>query len=137
MDQELSMGSSKPYLLRALYNWIVDNNATPYMLVSADYEGMVLPAEFVDANNQMVLNVSPTACEALTIGNAEVRCNARFSGQPMELIVPVGGVLAIYAKENGQGMIFGEEPGGAPPPDGPSSDSDESDGKRNHLKVVK
>lgn len=136
MDQEFVMGSSKPYLVRALYEWIVDNNATPFVLVSADYEGTVVPPEHVDNNNQIILNISPSACEGLVIGDVDLRCNARFSGQPMELIVPIGGLLAIYARENGQGMIFGEEPGGGnPPPDSPDPGPD--DERRNHLKVVK
>lgn len=129
------MTSSKPYILRGLYQWIVDNNLTPYILVNADHEGAVVPPEYVDGNNQIILNIGPMACHGLRLADVDITFNARFAGQAMDVIVPMGSVLAIYARENGQGMIFGDEPGGDVPPDSPDPEPEQP--KRPHLKVVK
>lgn len=134
-----AMSSSRPYLIRALYEWISDNGLTPHLLVDAEAPGVEVPVEFVD-NGKIVLNISMTATEALSLGNEAVMFNARFSGRPMTVTVPVGAVLALYARENGQGMLFGEDDGAAePPPDGddgpPASPSGGAGGA--HLKVVK
>ena len=131
------MTSSRPYLIRALYQWIVDNGVTPYVLVDALVEGVDVPAQYIQ-DNKIVLNVAPTAVHGLTLGDESITFNARFSGKSTNLFVPVEAVLAIYARENGQGMMFSEEPQGPEPPtngDGPVDGSDSS-GKPN-LRVVK
>jgi len=137
MEEDFPMTSSKPYILRGLFQWIVDNGATPYLLVDAGYEGVMVPTQHVDDNNQIILNISPTACHGMTLGDTDIMFNARFSGQPMEVIVPLGAALAMYARENGQGMVFGAEPGGDLPPEPPAPEPAPEKSKRSHLSVVK
>ena len=96
--------STKPYLLRALYEWCVDNGFTPYLSVIVDGETQV-PMEYV-RDGEIVLNIGPLATSRLHMGNEMIECTARFSGVARELLVPVGAVAAIYARENGQGMSF-------------------------------
>ncbi len=102
------MTSSKPYLARAIYEWLVDNQMTPYILVAAHHPGTRVPAQFVQ-DGRIVLNVAPMAVQALLIGADETCFSARFGGVPWSIVVPHGALLAIYAKENGQGMFFDEE----------------------------
>lgn len=125
------MTPSRPYLIRALYEWILDNGMTPYLLVDVAHEGVVVPTQYVE-NGRIVLNVNPSAVQNLQMGNELVELDARFSGQPMHVSVPVMSVLAIYARENGKGMVFTEEDGGG---DGPPPEKEES--KRPSLRVVK
>jgi stringent starvation protein B len=99
------MKPSRPYLIRALYQWILDNDCTPHMLVNAEFPGVQVPAGFVN-DGQIVLNVSPTAVRQLEMDNAAVTFEGRFGGVSHRLFVPVSAVLAIYARENGQGMVF-------------------------------
>ena len=129
------MTSSRPYLIRALYQWIVDNGVTPYVLVDALIEGVDVPAQYIQ-DNKIVLNIAPTAVHGLTLGDEAITFNARFSGKPTNLFVPVEAVLAIYARENGQGMMFSEEPEGPEPPTNGDDPADDSSGKPN-LRVVK
>jgi len=129
--QEITMTPSRPYLIRALYDWIVDNGLTPYVLVNADDEDVVVPRQFVEGG-KIVLNINPSAVQNLELGNAAVEMDARFSGAPMHISVPVMSVLAIYARENGKGMVFNEEDGGDEPPPAEGGDS-----KRPKLRVVK
>jgi len=132
------MTTLKPYLVRAIYEWIVDNNLTPHILVDADQPGAVLPRAFVE-NGRIVLNIRPEAVQGLTLGNEEIQFNARFGGRPTHVIVPQTAVLAIYAKENGKGMIFdqdGEEET-PPPPSPPPSPTPSSPSSRPKLRVVK
>jgi len=111
------MASSKPYLLNALYEWICDNNCTPYILIDAYVDGVEVPQDFVK-DGQIVLNVSPTAVVDLVIDKDGVRFNGRFAGIPMNVLAPLPAILGIYTKENGQGMMFDrEEP--QPPTDAP------------------
>ncbi|MBT8149480.1 MAG: ClpXP protease specificity-enhancing factor [Gammaproteobacteria bacterium] len=115
------MSSSKPYLINALYQWIVDNKCTPYVLVDAYRPGVEVPQEFVK-EGQIVLNVAPQAVVQLTIDNQGMRFNARFGGIPMDVYAPLSAILGIYAKENGQGMMFDAGQGPSPdedPPRGP------------------
>jgi len=129
------MSPSQPYLLRAIYDWIVDNQMTPYVLVNAENDVAQIPRDYVE-NGKIVLNVSPVAVNGLELGNEYVMFNARFAGKPMEVNFPVTAVLAIYAKENGQGMVFNETDE-TPPPDG-SPDEDKKSGKsKPNLKLVK
>ncbi|OZG71998.1 ClpXP protease specificity-enhancing factor [Hahella sp. CCB-MM4] len=137
------MKSSRPYLLRALNEWILDSQLTPYVVVDASLPAVDVPRDFV-SNGQIVLNISPHAVRGLSIDNEYLEFSARFGGVPRQVTVPIVSVLAIYAKENGQGMVFGSEPGGAPDPDGASSEGEaqkkpasKSGGGKPTLKIVK
>lgn len=120
----MNMTSNKPYLIRAIYDWIVDNNLTPHILVNAHYPGVQVPQEHV-SNGRIVLNISPQACRGLHLENDRIVFSARFSGVTIQIFVIPAAVFAIYAKENGRGMEFGEEynepPPLAPPPSGTES----------------
>ena len=96
--------STKPYLLRALYEWCVDNGYTPYLSVIVDASTRV-PMEYV-RDGEIVLNVGPLATSRMAMGNETIECTARFGGVARELSIPVSAVAAIYARENGQGMSF-------------------------------
>lgn len=102
------MTSLKPYLIRSIYEWIIDNNLTPHLLVDAKDTRAILPTEFIE-DGKIVLNIRPEAIQGLSLGNDEIEFNARFSGKPMHIVTPITAVLAIYAKENGKGMIFDQE----------------------------
>ena len=128
------MTSLKPYLIRALYDWIIDNEMTPYLLVNAEHPDAILPEAFIE-NNQIVLNIRPAAIQNLSLGDDDVEFHARFSGQPMHVIAPVKAILAIYAQENGQGMVF--DPSDEKD-DAPSSLEDKKPTvKRPQLRIVK
>lgn len=115
----MTMTSNKPYFIRAIYDWIVDNNLTPHILVNADYPGVQVPLEHVN-NGRIVLNISPEACRGLHLDNDRIVFTARFSGVTVQVFVVPAAVFAIYAKENGRGMEFGEEYNEPPPaPDTP------------------
>jgi stringent starvation protein B len=102
------MSSNRPYLLRALWDWISDNDLTPYLLVDARVSSVRVPA-FAVRDGQVVLNVAMRAVADLELGNERVRFKARFGGASQVIDIPVGAVLAIYAQENGQGMMFPAE----------------------------
>ncbi|STX52543.1 stringent starvation protein B [Legionella busanensis] len=104
----MTMTSNRPYLIRAIYDWIVDNNLTPHILVNAEYPNVQVPQEYVNGG-KIVLNISPQACRGLHLENDRVVFTARFSGVTHQIFVVPGAILAIYAKENGRGMEFGEE----------------------------
>jgi stringent starvation protein B len=131
------MSSLKPYLIRAIYDWILDNQFTPYMLVNAEVEGAVVPQAFVQ-DGQIVLNLRPEAVNGLSLGNDAILFNARFGGKPMKVDVPLRAVLALYAQENGRGMIFDEDEVGddASPPPEPEAPAPKPR-KRPTLTVVK
>ena len=105
------MTSSRPYLIRALYEWIDDNQLTPHILVNAAAPGAQVPEGYVH-QGRIVLNIGPSAVQGLQMTNEEITFNARFGGRAQGVRVPVGAVMAIYARENGQGMAFTEEQGG-------------------------
>ncbi len=141
------VSSRRPYLLRAMHEWITDNQQTPHVVVDASLEGVEVPRQFVQ-NGKIILNVSYSATNGLTLGNDLVRFHARFGSVTHDVMVPVQAVLGIYARETGQGMIFSENdaspdpnaPGPNPPgPPGPGakSISEPTAPKRSHLKVVK
>lgn len=111
----MNMTSNKPYLIRAIYDWIVDNDLTPYILVNAEYPGVQVPQEHINAG-RIVLNISPKACRGLHLENDRIVFTARFSGHSVQIFVIPTAVLAIYAKENGRGMEFGEDADEPPPP---------------------
>ena len=131
----MTMSPSRPYLLRAIYDWLLDNNMTPHLLVNAELEGVNVPMQFVQ-DGRIILNLSPSAIQNLVLDNEEVLFSARFSGRPFSIYIPMQAVLGIYAKENGQGTMFKEEdgfnfPDGEPEPPTPSNDN------RPKLRVVK
>ena len=111
------MTPSRPYLLRALHEWILENDSTPHMVVDATINDVMVPERFI-SDGQIVLNISPSAVQGLSLGDEAVEFNARFGGVPMHVYVPILAVMAVYAKETGEGMGFGFEPG-IPDPDGP------------------
>jgi stringent starvation protein B len=98
----------KPYLIRAIYDWILENQLTPHLLVDAEHPQAVLPMQFVQ-DGRIILNIRPQAVEALDLGNTDIEFNTRFSGKSTYVKAPIGAVLAIYAKENGKGMVFEPE----------------------------
>ncbi|NEX21565.1 ClpXP protease specificity-enhancing factor [Thiorhodococcus mannitoliphagus] len=101
------MTSSKPYLIRAIYEWILDNGLTPHLVVDAEYPGAQVPVEFID-DGRIVLNIAPSAVKGLVIGNDWIQFNARFSGVAREVMVPSEAALGVFTRENGQGMVFPE-----------------------------
>jgi stringent starvation protein B len=104
----MALTSTRPYLIRAIYDWILDNRCTPYLLVQAGVPGLQVPPQVIK-DGQVVFNLSPMAVDRLDLGLKEIRFHARFSGQSHLVIVPVAAVQAIYAKENAQGMMFPPE----------------------------
>ncbi|MFC3033030.1 ClpXP protease specificity-enhancing factor [Pseudoalteromonas fenneropenaei] len=99
------MTPNRPYLLRAFLDWIIDNQCTPHVVVNAEYASVQVPRQFVQ-DGQIVLNISPSAVTQFSMDNQALSFNARFSGQPMQVYVPMGAILAIYARENGEGTVF-------------------------------
>ncbi len=134
------MTSTRPYLIRALYEWIEDNGMTPHILVDADQPGVTVPKQHV-REGQIILNINPAAVRDLRLGNDWIEFNARFGGVARSVQIPVSAILAIYARENGQGMAFGEEKTDdhEPPPGTPSADEPPAKPPRRKptLKIVK
>ncbi|MEH6457705.1 MAG: ClpXP protease specificity-enhancing factor [Cocleimonas sp.] len=114
----MKLPSNKPYLLRAVYEWIVDNNATPHVALFAENPDVLVPEQFVE-DGKIVLNISPTAAEGLLIDNNSLSFSARFGGKPFNVYAPIGAVLALYASENGEGLSFDLEPSDETPPEDP------------------
>lgn len=102
------MTPTRPYLIRGLYEWIADNNLTPFIVVNTEIEGVIVPHEYVDGG-RIILNIAMMATDDLVIGNNVIEFSARFSGISKDIIIPIAAVLAIYAKENGRGMVFNED----------------------------
>ena len=131
------MTSTRPYLIRALYEWIEDNNLTPHILVDAEQPGVTVPKQHV-REGKIILNIDPAAVHNLRMGNDWIEFSARFSGASRSVQIPVAAVLAIYARENGHGMAFGEERGSddepPPPPDQPPAKPPR---RKPVLKIVK
>jgi stringent starvation protein B len=115
----MQMSSARPYLLRAMHEWITANDLTAYILVNSNWQGVVVPEGYA-VDGKIVLNISETAVRALSIGNDGVHFSARFHGQPQEIHVPMGAIVAIYAKENGQGMVFNDDAPSTPTPESPA-----------------
>lgn len=152
------MTDNRPYLVRALHEWICDNGLTPYLLVDAAVAGVRVPQQAVK-EGRVVLNIAPRAVTRLDLANDVISFQARFSGVAMLVVVPLEAVLAVYAMENGQGMMFppvdaapddaGDEPGGLPEEGGEAGPADlvSDDGRappdapprppRGHLRVIK
>jgi stringent starvation protein B len=132
------MTSNRPYLLRALYQWIGDNSMTPHLLVDATREGVQVPASTVK-EGRVVLNIAARAVANLDLGNRDVRFKARFGGVSQSVVVPMSAILAIYAQETGQGMMLPEDGGTLPADEPDSSPEPPDDGPKRggHLRVVK
>jgi|TARA_B110000902_G_scaffold163722_1_gene187239 stringent starvation protein B len=126
------MTSQKPYLIRAVYEWLIDNGATPYLLVDTSFEGVIVPEAFIN-DSKIVLNIAPDAVQHYEVNNENIYFSARFSGKRMELFIPIEAVLSIYGKENNQGMFFSEEQTSPPTP---PSNSTKEKGKPK-LMIVK
>lgn len=130
------MTSSRPYLIRALYDWIVDNACTPHLIVDAEQPGVAVPRSYV-RDGKIVLNVAPRAVSDLVLGNEAIAFSARFGGTPMAVSVPVAAVEGIYARENGQGMVFPVDDSEPPPgPDATGAGAPQPTGGP-RLRVVK
>lgn len=123
----------RPYLVRAIHEWICDNGGTPYLLVDATADGVVVPQQFV-RDGRIVLNVSPQAADGLHLGNDAVTFSARFSGRPMQVTLPLESILAVYGRENGQGMLFSSGNDDGP---GGGSDGDKAPRGKPNLRVIK
>jgi stringent starvation protein B len=127
----INMTSNKPYLLRALNEWILDNELTPHIIVDVHAQGVEVPEQAIQ-DGKLVLNIAPQATQNLVVGNDCITFQARFSGTPFKIYLPIDAVMAIYARENGQGMMFAHGKDRAEdevkvddPPSGP------------HLKLIK
>ena len=137
------MISNRPYLIRALFEWILDNHMTPHLLVDAMHPEADVPRKFVE-EGRIVLNIAPTAVKDLLISNDMITFSARFGGVPSVVSLPPVAVLGIYARENGHGMVFPHEEGlesqgsgGQDPAEGSAKAKDERKAKRPALRVVK
>ena len=144
MMMDADLPSTRPYLIRALYEWCSDNGFTPYVAVKVDASVQV-PREYVQGG-EIVLNVSMDATSSFKLGNEFIEFKARFGGQPRDIMVPIHRVMAIYARENGQGMAFpvADEADAAPPlaaatdaPEDPMPPASPPAGQRPSLKRVK
>ena len=142
-DDAPSMTSHRPYLLRALYEWISDNDMTPHLLVDAGQPGVKVPAHTIK-DGKVVLNIAARAVATLELGNDAVRFTARFGGVSHPVYVPVSAVLAIYARETGQGMALPEDTGATDtgdepptPPSDPGGDEPAPPKRGGHLRIVK
>jgi len=102
------MKPRRPYMLRAFYDWLVDNDLTPHLVVDATLKGVRVPVEFIQ-DGQIILNIAPRAVGNLQLGDDAVTFNARFGGKPHSVIVPIYALQAIYARENGAGTMFEPE----------------------------
>jgi stringent starvation protein B len=137
---ETPVRSRRPYLLRAMHEWISDSNQTPHIVVDASIEGVEVPRQYVQGG-KIILNVSSNATSLLSLGNDVVRFRARFGAATYDVSVPIVAVLGIYARETGQGMIFSEADSPPQPPAPPSEPAPTTtgEGKRSKptLKVIK
>lgn len=135
----MTMTSSKPYMIRALYEWIVDNNCTPHIVVDAHSSGVMVPQEYVNKNGEIVLNISPGAVQDLNLENESVSFSARFAGVSHDIYVPSVAVLGVYARENGRGMMFDPEEQDPEPPQPPEPEEPPTNinTKKPGLRLVK
>lgn len=126
------MTSQKPYLVRAIYEWLLDNQNTPYLLVNTTIVGVDVPHDYIN-DDKIVLNIAPDAINNFHADNDWISFSARFAGKPTELFVPITAILAIYGKENNEGMFFTDDEPLSPPPIQPSTPAK----SKPSLKVVK
>lgn len=133
----VKMTSNQPYLVRAIYDWICDNGLTVHLLVNTNHAGVEVPIEFAE-DGQIVLNITPSAVQNFHMDLSWISFSARFRGISREVLVPIDAVMAIFAKENGQGMAFDAQPAPETPPPSPqSSVKPAKKSSRPSLKVVK
>jgi len=127
------MTSQKPYLIRAIYEWLLDNELTQYLLVNTLMEGVKVPEEYIN-DDKIVLNIAPDAVQHFQADNEWISFSARFSGKAMELFIPIDAIQGIYGKENNEGMFFTDEelPQPPTPPKKPLASKE-----RPSLKIVK
>lgn len=127
--------TQRPYLIRAMHEWMTDNELTPHLVVDARADGVVAPLAAAE-DGRLVLNISMLATRTLDLGNERIEFEARFAGVSQRVLVPIDAVRGIYARETGQGMLFAEEerPGSLPPDTDPDPDEPPP---RSHLKIVK
>ena len=130
MDQ---LTPTRGYMARAVYDWIEDNKLTPYIVVDASYEGVIVPQDYV-RDGRIILNVSSTAVRGLRIETETLSFSARFGGVAVDLWLPIGALQAVYARENGKGLFFDRDGDIQPPPSGTEY---KRKVKRPTLKVVK
>lgn len=140
-DSTQPMTSNRPYLIRALYDWILDNGMTPHLVIDAERDDVEVPPDRV-ADGRIVLNVAPSAIQGLSLDNDLIAFNARFDGQPFHIAAPPAAILAIYARETSMGMVFPEEPepesaGQSGSSSGQQSPDGSGGGGKPSLKVVK
>lgn len=131
--------SRKPYLVRALHEWMGDAGLTPQVIVDATVDGVEVPREYV-RDGKIVLNLSLEAVRDLELGNDAIACITRFAGTARRIWLPMSAVLGIYARETGEGIAFADEDQPPPEPPGPTADKDDrgdSTERRSHLKVVR
>ena len=136
MAKDRTLTSRRPYLLRAMHEWMSDNGQTPHLVVDAAIDGVVVPREYV-RDGKIVLNIGHAATAGLAINNDTVSFSARFGGVAFDVSLPVLAVLGIYARETGQGMIFSEDEPSPEPPGGPPKPAGGDEPRRPQLKVVK
>lgn len=133
-DGERRISSKRPYLIRAMHEWMSDNGHTPHLVVDAEMQGVVVPTEHIQ-DGRIVLNISYSAAHALQLDNDAVSFRARFGGSPFDVRVPVPSILGIYARETGQGMVFSD--GGPEKPEPEPDDNGDDNSRPSHLKIVK
>ena len=135
---ERAIPPKRPYLLRAMHQWMTDSGHTPHVIVDAERPGVEVPRAYVK-EGKIVLNVSMNATQRLMLNNDLVEFDARFAGVVHHLSFPVNAVLGIYARETGEGMVFSEQDlGPEPPPTSPTTPQpEEKENKRPQLKIVK
>ena len=126
------MTSNRPYLIRAMYEWLLDNEATPHIMVNSTHPQVEIPPG-IDKDGQVVLNIAPRAVQGLAIENTHVAFSARFAGRAHNVFVPIAAIMAIYSMEDGEGMMFAEDTTASDVPATPTADKTSKPG----LKIVK
>lgn len=146
---DIAVGSTRPYLVRAIFDWCLDSGLTPQIMVNVEMPGVIAPLDYAK-DGKIVLNLHPSSVRGLELGNEYLMFSARFSGRAEDITVPIAAVMAVYARENGQGIVFQADGSSITPPepasaggDGGSvtgsgtSNSSKSRRSGSHLKVVK
>lgn len=130
------LSSSRPYLLRAMYEWLTDNDLTPFIMIDTEQPGVDVPEECID-DAHIVLNIAPRAIRKWDVGPEQVTFKARFDGTPHEIVLPIASIMAIYASENGRGMVFDEDDHTIDGGSDDGSSGGQPKGNKPHLKVIK
>ena len=133
--KDIDMTSSQPYLVRAMYEWITDNGLTPYVLVNANVSEVQIPKEYIE-NGKIILNISDRAISDFIQDNEWMQFSARFRGKKMNVCIPIEAIMAIYARENGKGMVLDHESGRAASAEQSVPKTERKTGKP-HLQLVK